>query len=380
MRILFDARTATPLYPGVSRYVCCLTDALLRKLAPEDRLIVLVPPNRRLRLPESRRLIRRRSLIGALSPFGGGHISRQINRGRPDLIHAPFPLTPLITRTPLVVTVHDFVALNRPGVGALVTKLAWWTIGRAMLGRASRIIAVSQAVADVCGNRFGPAVAAKIAVVRHGVDPHFRPVSAAEQRVFCERHMIPDRFFLYVGSDSPHKNIGVLLQMLAASHETAMLPLVIAGLQSDTPERRREVARLRLEGRVFWLGEVAEAEMPALYGAARVLLFPSVDEGFGLPMLEAMACGTPVISSAIPALREVGGRAVCTVHPLDAVEWRKAAYLMVASHDWHEQARQRGLARASEFTWGRAADETIAVYRACLGRSVRQGGLACSAP
>jgi glycosyltransferase involved in cell wall biosynthesis len=368
MRILFDARTATPLYPGVSRYVCCLTDALLRKLAPEDRLIVLVPPNRRLQLPESRRLIRRWSRIGALSPFGGGHILRQINRGRPDLIHAPFPLTPLMTRMPLVVTVHDLTPLNRPGVEALFAKLAWWTIGRAMLGRADRIIAVSQAVADACGKRFGPTVAAKIAVVRHGVDPHFRPVSVVERKVFCERHMIPDRYFLYVGSDRPHKNIDVLLRMLATSHETAMLPLVIAGLQSDTPERRREVARLRLEGRVYWLGEIPEAEMPALYGAARVLLFPSLDEGFGLPMLEAMACGTPVISSAIPALREVGGNAVCVVHPFDVVEWRKAAYLMVAAHDWHEQSRQRGLARAAEFTWGRAADETLAVYRACLGR------------
>jgi alpha-1,3-rhamnosyl/mannosyltransferase len=366
MRIVFDARTATRHFPGVSRYVCCLTEALLRKLAPEDRLIVLMPPHRRLRLPESRRLIRRRSLTGALSPFAGGHMSRQIHRGRPDLIHAPFPLTPLITRNPLVVTVHDLVALNRPGAGALAAKLAWWTIGRFMLARADRIIAVSQAVADACGKRFGPAVAAKIAVVRHGVDPHFRPVSAAERKAFCERHLIPDRYFLYVGSDQPHKNIGVLLQMLATSHETAMLPLVIAGLQSDTPGLRREAARLRLDGRVFWIGEVAEAEMPALYGAARVLLFPSVDEGFGLPMLEAMACGTPVIGSAIPVVREVGGRAVCAVHPLDAVEWRKAAYLMVAAHDWHEQTRQRGLARAAEFTWGRAADETLAVYRSCL--------------
>ncbi len=367
MRIMFDARTATPRFPGVGRYVCCLTDALLRKLAPEDRLIVLVPPNRRLQLPESRRLIRRRSRIDALSPFGSGHLSRQIDRGRPDLIHVPFPLAPMLTRRSLVVTVHDLVALNRPGFEAWRTKLAWWTIGRIMLKRASRIIAVSQAVADACEKRFGAVIAAKTVVVRHGVDPHFRPVPVAERQVFCERHLIPDRYFLYVGSDHPHKNLDVLLQMLATSHETAMLPLVIAGLQSDTPERRRAVARMRLEGRVYWLGEVPEAEMPALYGAARVLLFPSVDEGFGLPMLEAMACGTPVIGSAIPALREVGGNAVCTVHPHDAVEWRKAAYLMVAAHDWHEQARQRGLARAAEFTWEKAAEATLSVYRACLG-------------
>ncbi len=367
MRILFDARTATSHFPGIGRYVRCLAEALLRRLGAEDRLIMLVPPHRRLALPDNRLLIRRRSQIGALSPFGIGHLSRQIDRGKPDVIHVPFPLVPLVTRRPMVVTVHDFIPLNRPGLEALRAKLAWWFIGDGMVRRADRIIAVSQAVADACARRFGPGVAAKTTVVRHGVEPHFRPCETPVLKAFCERRLIPDRYFLYVGSDRPHKNLGVLLQMLASCHETATLPLVIAGLQSDTPERRREVARLRLEGRVYWLGEVPEEEMPALYGAARALLFPSVDEGFGLPIIEAMACGTPVICSAIPVFREIGGPAAFTVHPFDPVEWRKASDLMVAAHDWHDQASRRGLARAAEFTWARAAEETLAVYRDCLG-------------
>lgn len=364
MRILFDARTATTHFPGIGRYVRCLMAAMLEKLESDDRMIVLLPPHRHLDLPENRLLIRRRSRIGALSPFNRGHVSKQMDRGAPDVIHVPFPLAPLVTRRPLVVTVHDFIPLNRPGFEAWKGKLAWWLIGRAMLKRASQIIAVSQTVADACGKRFGADVAAKTSVVHHGVEKHFTPCEPAIIKAFCERKLIPDHYFLYVGSDRAHKNITVLLKMLASSHETAMLPLVIAGFQSDTPDLRREVARLRLEGRVYWLGEVAEADMPALYSGARALLFPSLEEGFGLPIIESMACGTPVICSAIPTFREVGGDAAIIVHPLDPVEWRKAAYLMVAAQDWHEQAKQRSLAHAATFTWERTAEETLAVYHA----------------
>ncbi len=369
MRILFDARTATAHFPGIGRYVRCLTEALLDALDALDRLTVLVPPRGRLGLPESRLLIRRRSRISALSPFGTSHLSRQIDRGAPDLIHLPFPLVPLVTRRPLVVTVHDCIPLDRPGFEAWRGKLAWWVFGRAMLLRADRIITGSQTVADACGRRFGAAVAAKTTVTPYGVEPHFSPCPTAAVQVFCERKRIPDHYFLYMGSDRPHKNVGVLLKMLASAHETAMLPLVIAGMQSDTPNLRREVSRLRLEGRVYWLGEVAETDMAALYTGARALLFPSLDEGFGLPMLEAMACGTPVICSAIPTFREVGGQAAVAVHPLDPVEWRKAAYLMVAAQGWREEARVRSLAHAATFTWKRAAAETLAVYRECLGRA-----------
>lgn len=367
MRILFDARTATAHFPGIGRYVRCLTEALLGSLETSDRMIVLTPPGRQLPLPDNRVLIRRRSRIHALSPFSTGHLSRQIDRGAPDLIHLPFPLVPLVTRRPLVVTVHDCIPLDRPGLEAWRGKLAWWVFGRAMLRRADRIIAVSQTVATGCGRRFGDAMAAKTTVVHHGVEPHFTPSPTPAIKTFCERKLIPDHYFLYVGSDRPHKNISVLLKMLATAHETAMLPLVIAGMQSDTVNLRREVARLRLQERVYWLGEIAEADMPTLYSGARALLFPSLDEGFGLPLLEAMACGTPVICSAIPTLREVGGQAAITVHPLDPVEWRKAAFLMVTSHSWYEEVRARGLAHVAEFTWKRTAAETLAVYHDCLG-------------
>ncbi len=369
MRILFDARTATAHFPGIGRYVRCLAEALLDELDASDRLIVLVPPHHRLDLPGNPLLIRRRSRVSALSPFGAGHLSLQVDRGAPDLIHLPFPLVPLATRRPLVVSVHDCIPLGRPGFEAWRGKLAWRLFGRAMLRRADRVIAVSQTVADGCRRRFGAAMAAKTTVVHHGVSPHFAPCPAAAVRVFCERKRIPGNYFLYVGSDRGHKNIGVLLRMLASADETAMLPLVIAGMQSDTPNLRREVSRLRLEGRIHWLGEVAEADMPVLYTGARALLFPSLDEGFGLPMQEAMACGTPVICSAIPTFREVGGEAAVAVHPLDPVEWRKAAYLMIAAQEWHGEARARSLAHAAAFTWKRAAAETLAVYRDCLART-----------
>jgi glycosyltransferase involved in cell wall biosynthesis len=144
---------------------------------------------------------------------------------------------------------------------------------------------------------------------------------------------------------------------------TASLPLVIAGFNSENSPLRREAEQLNLDARVQWINEIPEEDLPALYCAAHAFLFPSLVEGFGFPVLEAMACGTPVICSALSVLKEITGGAAKIVHPTDRQEWRRAIHAAIVSLDWHDVYRAKGLARATHFSWHAAACATLEVYR-----------------
>jgi glycosyltransferase involved in cell wall biosynthesis len=129
---------------------------------------------------------------------------------------------------------------------------------------------------------------------------------------------------------------------------------------------RREIAELHLSGSVMPIGAVAEPDLPALYSAARLYVFPSLFEGFGLPILEAMACGTPVVSSNATSLPEVAGDAACLVDPLDEDQLAEAMYRALTDEPLHASLRKRGLERAREFSWERTARGTVDVYRRVL--------------
>lgn len=361
--ILFDARTATQAYPGINRYIRSLLAALTPKLRADERLHVILPPDTDipcLRVPQ----VTTYATDAAASTFKSHWQAFKLARSvKAQIYHAPYILTPIRVPGKMVLTVHDVIPLSHPQYSSAYTRLFWRITGRRAIWHSRKIIGVSEDALKACDRFFGSHSSRRSVVIHHGIDPAFRPQPAEAVRELRVAYDLPEKFLLYVGSDRPHKNVTTLLNALALMDPTASVPLVLAGFDSANSPLRREVEQLGLEGRVYWLNSIPEEQLPALYSAAHAFLFPSLVEGFGFPVLEAMACGTPVICSALSVLKEITGGAAKIVHPTDRQEWKRAIHAALVSIDWHDVFRNKGLARARQFSWPAAADATLDVYR-----------------
>jgi glycosyltransferase involved in cell wall biosynthesis len=192
--------------------------------------------------------------------------------------------------------------------------------------------------------------------------PGFRPQPRDLVRSLCARLDIPDRYVLYVGTDKPHKNLRRLLEAWARLQPTG-LPLVLAGLRNHGyPTLRRRVEELALNGVVRFLGPLAEEDLPTLYSGALVFAFPSEYEGFGLPVLEAMACGAPVLTTTESSLPEVAGDAALLVDAYEVEALARGLGELLGREELRRYLVEKGLRRAKEFSWERCARETLRVY------------------
>jgi glycosyltransferase involved in cell wall biosynthesis len=266
-----------------------------------------------------------------------------------------------------VVTVHDLGYLHEPEAHPPAHRryLGWstrWSVGAARL-----VIAPSCSTrADVLAHVTVPPD--RVRVVPHGVDAAFRPLPLSETESARRRLGLPDRFVLAVGTVQPRKNLGrlaVALRGVAA----AGLPhrLVIAGKAGWLADRvERDIAASGMGDRVHRLGYVAAADLPALYGAADAFAFPSLHEGFGLPALEALACGTPTLVADRAALPEVVGDAALRVPPEDPDAIGAALLRLLTDQSLRARLEAAGPARAAAFTWRRAADQTLSLLREAM--------------
>jgi glycosyltransferase involved in cell wall biosynthesis len=229
------------------------------------------------------------------------------------------------------------------------------------------VIAVSRQTADDLQRFFGTPTA-KLDVVYNGVAGHFTPAGARTSDVFRRHKGLPDRFLLYVGTLEPRKNLERLLDAYAqwradASPQDRDVALVLAGAQGWFYEQiYRRVHTLNLSDMVHFPGFVPTEELPNWYRAALAFVYPSLFEGFGLPVLEAMACGTPVLCSDAPSLGEVAGEAALIFAAEDTKALREALARIVAESSLRQHLRKRGLAQACQFSWERCAAETRTVY------------------
>jgi len=361
--LLFDARAATRDFPGINRYIRELLAALLPELEPDERLHVILPEKADIPCLDHPSVTLHR-VEADLTTFRSHMQTLRLMRAiRPQVIHAPYLLTPLRVPGKLVLTMHDVIPLSHPQYSSFATRLFWHLAGRRALRHCRKLIGVSEDALKNCTRFFGTRAVRRSVVIRHGVSPAFQPQPKEAVEAIRQTYHLPERFLLYVGSDRPYKNVTTLLHALALMDPTASMPLVLAGFDSDTSPLRREAAELGLGQRVSWLGWIPEADLPALYSAAHALLFPSLVEGFGFPLLEAMACGTPVICSALGVHKEITGGAAKLVHPIDRQEWRRAIHAAIISLDWHDAYRDKGLARAANFSWTEAARATLEIYR-----------------
>ena len=367
MRIGLDARLMGEPRSGIARYTRQLVTALAG--LPGDEELVLFTDAPLEAIPASPRITQR--------CLGGPHrlvwslwsLPRALAREPVDCYHSltGFEL-PRSRRLRLVTTVHDLIPLTFPALTPWRHRVAFRLLIGGALRRADRIIAVSEATRRETLDRFRISPA-KVVVVPQAVGEQFRPLEApALRQALRERYALPGEYLLFVGLLEPKKNLPVLLEAFAllrrAGQAPAGIELVIAGAGGwDTEGLPRRVQRLGLDGAVRFLGPVPEADLPGLYSLALGFVFPSLWEGFGLPALEAMASGAPVVASARGALPELIGDAGLLVEP-EAGPLADALAVLVGDPGLRERLRARGLERARRFSWRRTAEETLAVYRA----------------
>ncbi len=289
--------------------------------------------------------------------------------GRVDVFHSPDFTLPPVLRARTLVTVHDLSFLRLPECfpGGLLRYLEA-AVPRAVR-RADHIIADSHSTRrDVIELLNVPGD--KITTIHSGVEPRFRPLTGEADRealaAVRRKYALPERFILSVSTVQPRKNYARLIEAFGtlesqlAAHEWH---LAIAGGKGWLYEQVFERAQaLGLEGRVRFLGFVDDADLPALYNLAQVFVFPSLYEGFGLPPLEAMACGVPVVCSNASSLPEVVGDAALTVDPLDVPGLAEAMRRVAEDESLRASLVQKGLTRAAKFTWSKAAEELLRVY------------------
>lgn len=289
-----------------------------------------------------------------------------------DAAHVPYFAPPLHSTTPTVVTIHDLIPLILPAYrGSPLVRLYTRLVSIAAK-RADAIIADSKASKRDIVRLLG-IPAERVQVIYLAVDRRFRPITdEAHLKDVRRRYHLPADYILYLGGLDQRKNLAALLK--AFKRLTSDLQLVIAGRlpARDTPffpDPRRMVRELDLEERVAFIGWVPEEDKPALYSMAKLFVFPSLYEGFGLPPLEAMACGTPVIASNASSLPEVVGDAGLLIDPHDAAGLAEAMAALLDDERLRKGLGQRGFERARRFSWEETARETLKVYQEVVGWS-----------
>jgi glycosyltransferase involved in cell wall biosynthesis len=284
-----------------------------------------------------------------------------------DVVHGLVNVLPLATRTPGVVTVHDLSFLRLPEMFPPYKRAYLVALCRASVARARQILAVSRQTADDLASAWG-VDDKRLLVAPNGVDPRFSPGTHAHIEGFRQSRALPQRYWLYVGTLEPRKNLAMLLNAFARWRNSAPFAepqphLVLAGGKGwyyDTIFA--QVEALGLAEWVHFPGFVPEEELPDWYRAAELFLYPSRYEGFGLPVVEAMACGTPVLCSNAPGVSEVAQEAAMQLAPDDVEAWVASLSLAATQPAYRDALRRAGLERARDFTWETAAAVTIDAY------------------
>jgi glycosyltransferase involved in cell wall biosynthesis len=380
MRIGIDYSGAVWQRAGIGRYVRLLTEALLR-VDQENQYILLYPrgfpgrpapflePLQRLRqdfpqvqlrpLPLSDRykaiLWQRLRLPIPLEAFCG----------RLDFFFSPdFVLLPRLAAR-RAVTIHDLAFLVHPECAVPALRAYLQRAVPRAVARADLVLAGSESVRqDVL--RLLPVAPERVRVLYSGVHPSFRPLAdTALLEAVRARYRLPQQYLLTVGTIEPRKNLPRLLEALAGLPAEVRLPLVVAGQPGWLyQETFTAVERLGLE--VHFPGFIPDEDMPAVYNLARALAFPSIHEGFGVPPLEALACGIPVLASRAPAMPEILGEAALLIDPLDVASIREGLRRLLEDEDLRARLRPAGFERAHLFTWEAAARRLLELARGLL--------------
>jgi glycosyltransferase involved in cell wall biosynthesis len=290
---------------------------------------------------------------------------RALQQAGVDLLHALAFALPLSWRGPAVVSFMDLSFLRFPQAFNRANRLYLATMARAAVRRADHLLAISESTRQDLIHLLG-AAPERVTVTYCGVDPAFRPLGEAAVAAFRARYSLPPGYILYVGTLEPRKNVPRLLDAYALLRRQrgGAPPLVLVGARGWRQlGLEARVAQLGLDEHVRWLGYLPPAELPLCYNAAGLFVYPSLYEGFGLPPLEALACGTPVVTSNTSSLPEAVGDAALTVAPRDVAALAEAMARVLDDAALCARLRAAGPAWARRFTWRQTAEQTRGVYR-----------------
>lgn len=380
MAIYVDVSSAVHAKAGIGRYAESLARALIER--QPERFAVFYNRVRGTHLPEGLESVPRRSVLAGYKPWRmavwiGQLAGVGFNRLVPDadLFHATEHLLPPLRDVPTVLTVHDMIFRLFP---EHQKRLNYWYLNATMplfCQRAGAIITVSESSRrDILAHyAVDPA---KVTVVYEAPAPEFMPAPPSAVEVARRRYGLPERFMIHVGTIEPRKNLARLVEALQQLRDEGLsIPLLVVGAKGwlyDDFFRRLEALEVR--DAVRFPGYVPAVDLPILYSAATVAVMPSVYEGFGLPILEAMACGTPMVSSHSSSLPELGGEAVCYFDPYEVEEMASTIRAVWTDGEQRAEMREQGLAQAAKFSWARAAEETLGIYGAVLDSGIDGGG------
>ncbi len=364
--VALDAAPLTVLKSGIGEYTRQLALHLARRY-PEDGFLLLSnfpfsavagPTNLRSMVCPTGRISARWWLVG---------LPLVLKREGVAVFHGTDYAVPLVPFLPCVLSIHDlsslrFPQLHEPRTRRIARRLPW------MVRVAAHVVTGSVTIREEVIERFG-LPREKVSAIPLAPGPQFRPEWNGKELLILEKYGLHQPFVLFVGTLEPRKNLVRLVRAFAALppaqvHDTHLVLCGRMGWKNDPLQA--EIARLGLERSVRIIGYVSDAELPALYRAATVFVYPSLYEGFGLPTLEAMASGIPVIASREPTLKEVLGDAAMSIDPYDVKALRDALESFLNSESLRDLYRSRGSTHAGRFSWAETADETYAIYRKIL--------------
>jgi glycosyltransferase involved in cell wall biosynthesis len=377
MRLAVEVTTCTPMRTGVGYYAERVVDALLETRQPGDDVVLL---SNRLPAPElaarwSPHLLVRGPSVRVL--WMQSEVPSLLGESRADVALFPNYAVPLASPCPTIVVVHDLAILRTPQHFTAQKRLMMRAMLRHSIAAASVVGTVSEASRrDIAG--LLDVRPERIALLPAAAHPFCKPAPPEVIAEVRARHGLHRPYVLTVGTLEPRKNLLTLLH--AFDHlppDAAGCDLVVVGPRGWLDRHLLRQLESRAESRrVHWLGYVTEADLVALYSGAELFLLASTLEGFGLPLLEAMACGTPVIASDVAALREVGGDVPTFVPAADEAAFARALQKALADPEGMAAARAAGIARARQFSWTRTAEAIWSRARGVAPERVRPRAVA----
>src|SRR3989344_8733016 len=334
---------------GIGRYTEELVRSLLKRNDPWQYVLFVHNKNDLINLPSSDNF--QFSIFNF--PFYSVHEQLRfpslIKQSKIDLLHVPHFNVPLFCPSPFIVTIHDLILHQYPNQASLAKRLAYRTLMKHAMKKSVHIFAVSAFTAGEIERTYGEHMRKKMTVTQEGVSDQFHPASEEEKKRVRKIYDLPSMFILYTGACKEHKNVQTLID---AVPENQSLILITGG---------KELKRLKMKSNVRILSNVPECDLPILMSSASISVQPSLYEGFGLPVLEAMACGTTVVASNRSSIPEISdGHAILVEPTAEGLRAGIEAGLQFP-HD-HDRLR----AHAKKFSWETMAEKTAAIYAECI--------------